>query len=541
MANGYFNHDDPVQPGTKVASAQFNNTMLAVQAGFDLLPTPQQFFYDNARFGVATSAGVNVYNLSLPQISSSFGYVLGMGILVKFPSTNTGPAQINVNGLGLKEMRTPFGQPLQAGDITPNVVYDMRYDGTYFQVLNAVDSAFTAINQYVVAAAASATAAAASATAAAGSATATANVLTNANTAYNALNAVVNSLPSIPQATASVLGTTKLSADYTVAGDAVTALTTSGGFGLYTILSGKAPTVHTHTWAQITGVPAASTTVAGIVQLDNTVTSSSTTLAATANVARMLQATADGKAPTVHTHTWSQILGVPTANLVQTGIVQLNDSVNSTSVTQAATANAVNQVNVALQGKAASVHTHDWSQINNVPTASTAAQGIVQLVDNLTSNSATQALTANQGVVIQGLLNGKAPTVHTHTWSQITGVPNATTSTAGIVQLIDSTTSTSTSLAPTANALYQVGQIATLQVQYTDVGATAVDGFCILALTTGTATLGSSHVAANLLLSDFTGTNRGAVPAGSTWTSCGFATGSGTASAARSTLFLRVS
>ena len=49
------------------------------------------------------------------------------------------------------------------------------------------------------------------------------------------------------------------------------------------------------------------------------------------------------------------------------------------------------------------------------------------------------------------------PASHTHTAEDL---PNASTSGQGVVQLIDSYTSTSTSLAPTANSLKQVYEMA---------------------------------------------------------------------------------
>jgi hypothetical protein len=88
------------------------------------------------------------------------------------------------------------------------------------------------------------------------------------------------------------------------------------------------------------------------------------------------------------------------------GIVQLNDTVTSTSTTQAATANAVKQAydkaNAAIpltqKGAANGVASLDGSTkvpASQLPSASTSAAGIVQLNDTVTSTSITQAATAN--------------------------------------------------------------------------------------------------------------------------------------------------
>ena len=86
---------------------------------------------------------------------------------------------------------------------------------------------------------------------------------------------------------------------------------------------------------------AASTTKSGLVQLNNTINSTSTTQAATANAVKTAYDLANHSHPyaaTSHTHTASDL---PTASTTVSGLVQLNNTINSTSTTQAATANAV--------------------------------------------------------------------------------------------------------------------------------------------------------------------------------------------------------
>ena len=47
--------------------------------------------------------------------------------------------------------------------------------------------------------------------------------------------------------------------------------------------------------------------------------------------------------------------------------------------------------------------------------------------DNLTSTSTYESLSANQGRVLKGLVDGKANSSHTHSWSQISGAPSTAT------------------------------------------------------------------------------------------------------------------
>lgn len=57
--------------------------------------------------------------------------------------------------------------------------------------------------------------------------------------------------------------------------------------------------------------------------------------------------------------------------------------------------------------------------------------------DNLTSTSTSESLSANQGRILKDLVDGKANSSHTHSWSQISGVPTATTTQPGIMSSTD--------------------------------------------------------------------------------------------------------
>ena len=63
--------------------------------------------------------------------------------------------------------------------------------------------------------------------------------------------------------------------------------------------------------------------------------------------------------------------------------------------------------------------------INGVSTTWTNTWRGIQ--DNLTSTSTSESLSANQGRVLKGLIDGKANSSHTHSWSQISGAPATAT------------------------------------------------------------------------------------------------------------------
>lgn len=125
------------------------------------------------------------------------------------------------------------------------------------------------------------------------------------------------------------------------------------------------------------------------------------------------------------------VISVSAASTSAAGVVQLNDATNSTSTSQAATANAVKTTydlaDAALPksgGTMTGTITFDAAQtfpVAGIADATTTTKGLVQIGTNIS--------------VASGVIS----------------VASSSTSVAGIVQLDDSTTSSSTSLALTAN------------------------------------------------------------------------------------------
>ncbi|WP_077872211.1 tail fiber protein [Escherichia coli] len=209
----------------------------------------------------------------------------------------------------------------------------------------------------------------------------------------------------------------------------------------YDLAAGKAPVSHTHPWSQITGVPAASLTAKGTVQLSSATDSQSETEAATPKAVKIAYDLARGK------------YTAQDATTTRKGIVQLSSATNSTSETLAATPKAVKAAYDLAAGKAPVSHTHPWSQITGVPAASLTAKGTVQLSSATDSQSETEAATPKAVKAAYDLAAGKAPVSHTHPWSQITGVPAASLTAKGTIQLSSAINSTSEILAATPKAV----------------------------------------------------------------------------------------
>ena len=282
-----------------------------------------------------------------------------------------------------------------------------------------------------------------------------------------------------PDASLTAKGFTQLSSA-TNSESEILAATPKAVKAAYDLAAGKASASHTHPWNQITGVPAASLTVKGTVQLSSATNSTSETQAATPKAVKAVYDLAAGKAPVSHTHPWSQITDVPAASLTVKGTVQLSSATNSTSETQAATPKAVKAAYDLAAGKAPVSHTHPWSQITDVPAASLTVKGTVQLSSATNSTSETQAATPKAVKAAYDLAAGKAPVSHTHPWSQITDVPAASLTVKGTVQLSSATNSTSETQAATPKAVKAVYDLANGK-QPADATLTALAGLATAA------------------------------------------------------------
>jgi len=154
-------------------AANVNSTFALLEAAFTLLPSKTRIREDRITYVTDTGAA-DAYIATLTEAPPS--YTAGLKIAVKALTTNTGASTINVNGLGIKNIKKSDGTALialAAGDIFAGAIFHIQYDGTQFQLISAATSV-------TVTAAASATAAASSATNAATSATNAATSATNA-------------------------------------------------------------------------------------------------------------------------------------------------------------------------------------------------------------------------------------------------------------------------------------------------------------------------------------------------------------------------
>jgi hypothetical protein len=66
-------------------------------------------------------------------------YAPGLHVMVKAAASNSGPATIDVNGLGPISIKKNGNQDLASGDIQSNLILSLLFDGTNFQVLSPLN------------------------------------------------------------------------------------------------------------------------------------------------------------------------------------------------------------------------------------------------------------------------------------------------------------------------------------------------------------------------------------------------------------------
>ena len=85
-------------------------------------------------FQATDSGSADAYAIALsPAITA---YVAGQEFTFKAGATSTGASTLNVNGVGVKNIKKKNDQAIAAGDIEANAIIKVIYDGTSFQMLS---------------------------------------------------------------------------------------------------------------------------------------------------------------------------------------------------------------------------------------------------------------------------------------------------------------------------------------------------------------------------------------------------------------------
>jgi len=78
--------------------------------------------------GFAVTVGANAYTATLSPAPT--GYLDGMGLRLKIGTTNTGACTLDVNGLGVRNLRNSKGNVFTAGQLVAGLIYSFAYSAT---------------------------------------------------------------------------------------------------------------------------------------------------------------------------------------------------------------------------------------------------------------------------------------------------------------------------------------------------------------------------------------------------------------------------
>jgi hypothetical protein len=120
-------------PENTMQYSEVNNTGRAVQG------TLKRFFAD-VNGSLDGAGSVNAYTLTLNE--PYVAYFDGMYFACSIPATNTGAVTINVNAIGVQSVVNRDGSALVGGELDNAGIYEFRYDGTNFQLMGTIGSAF---------------------------------------------------------------------------------------------------------------------------------------------------------------------------------------------------------------------------------------------------------------------------------------------------------------------------------------------------------------------------------------------------------------
>lgn len=140
----------------------------AIESAFNTIPTETELKQGKANYAVDSGAA-NAYVVALPYAPT---YADGLEVVFKATNTNTTASTINVNSLGVKNIKRIDGTDVLAGDIVSGSIFYLRYNSTHFVITPNAATDATAAAGSAAAAAGSAGSASSSASAAAGSAAA---------------------------------------------------------------------------------------------------------------------------------------------------------------------------------------------------------------------------------------------------------------------------------------------------------------------------------------------------------------------------------
>ena len=123
MPNSYFNHTNRASANTLITDDQYNDGLDAVETGFDQFPDPTDLNNGLNIFASAVATG-NSYDSTITSVTS---YSNGLTVRIEPDTTNTGPAQFQINTLGYITVKRDNLSTLESGDLVATSIYTLSY------------------------------------------------------------------------------------------------------------------------------------------------------------------------------------------------------------------------------------------------------------------------------------------------------------------------------------------------------------------------------------------------------------------------------
>lgn len=111
----------------------------------DTLKELSDLIDNRAPMGLGSVAGTN----TITATADIAAYLIGQSFWLTPAATNTGPATLNLNGLGAKDLTRADGTPLEAGDLIAGTVYLLRASGTGVSSIRIMGTPSSIISDYL--------------------------------------------------------------------------------------------------------------------------------------------------------------------------------------------------------------------------------------------------------------------------------------------------------------------------------------------------------------------------------------------------------
>lgn len=425
--NEYYRFLEKAAPFTTVDPRPYNREMRHIAEAFDKLPAASRMNTGTQYYArLVETTNPAVYRAALPAFPLSGK--AGMRLYFIFPvDPAAGDVAIDVavgdTILGPFLIRTAEGQAYPEGTLRKGVVYETVFrDDSVMQLLGAGSTVISVAQISVSRILGFAQTAELEALRALSERNESAVDLAYINSVIMPEAQYQLSRVNFAAATRTTPGLVTLAHGPVNAPPLSRAMSATYGKRIYDILPDKIAENHTHTYFAISDSQA-TTLRKGMVQLSSSQSDVSTIKAAAAGAVKSAYDRLATRADLEHDHDFSAISN-PAATATQAGVFSLSDSFTDDDAGRATTAARMEWMfaNIDMDS-APKVHTHPWDQIrpDTIPPASETVASVFKLVDDGTSTSVSDAITAAFGNVIRTGVNNAANTLHYHPLDQVLG------------------------------------------------------------------------------------------------------------------------